>query len=175
MRRFAQKIKRHGEGRKENLQRFVFTLRPACLGAFSPPASLHDYFGGHVHVPRKLLLSTDSQVSILDGVLYSAEGIPTRVKQTVLEWKGTGSKLSYTKVVGVDDTGLAAFDDKLHMVCVPLLSVCPEITLPQSDVGDAPKSLIKIIVLNVRIHIYVIMGIFEIVGMIQCTMCTQHA
>eukprot|EP00892_Ulva_mutabilis_P003167 jgi/Ulvmu1/12851/UM098_0036.1 len=54
-------------------QRFVFTLRPACL-----------------------------------------EGVPSRVKQTVLEWKGSGSKLCYTKVVGCS-AGLAAFDDKLHM------------------------------------------------------------
>ena len=45
------------------------------------------------------------------------------MKQTVLEWKGSGSKLCYTKVVGCS-AGLATFDDKLHMVCSSVNMSC---------------------------------------------------
>lgn len=39
------------------------------------------------------------------------------MKQIVLEWKGSGSKLSFTKVQPVNSAGMVVFDETLNMVC----------------------------------------------------------
>jgi hypothetical protein len=45
-----------------------------------------------------------------------AEQIPKSVKQVVLEWKGSGSKLSFTKIQPVNAAGMVVFDETLSMV-----------------------------------------------------------
>lgn len=88
---------------------------------------------------------------------HGAERVPAGVKQVVLEWKGSGSKLSFTKVQPVNSAGMVVFDETLNMVRavhphtghsnnisrLQHLLTCPALqttTLYQTETGFEPKA-----------------------------------